>query len=137
MAKFAMAFVAGALALASPAFAYEVGDTISLTEPVIGCFKKEDAVGAMLKETVEGRAAAVKFAIAIQREGLAFYKATGRDPERFCDVISPALKFRHRVMEIGHTTVSGGVFICVRTILDDSGRLNTNPCMWVHMEKKQ
>jgi hypothetical protein len=141
MIRLCTAFIATLLALTAPADAYEVGEPIKITDPVVGCYRKEDTVTAMLEEIVHGKSGAVKYALKVQNEALAVYRATGRELDSFCDVISPS-RLQYRIMEMGQTTPSGGVFgdtkgafICVKAIFDEkTGRLS-NRCMWVHMKK--
>src|SRR6187200_2758982 len=110
MVRVCAAFIAMLLALAAPAAAYEVGETIKIIDPVVGCYRNEDTVTAMLEEIVHGKSSAEKYALKIQNEAIAVYRATGREVDSFCDVISPITTLQYRIMEVGQTTPKGGVF---------------------------
>jgi hypothetical protein len=132
------------LALAEPSDAYEVGETIKITEPIVGCYRNEDAVTAMLEEIVHGKSSAEKYALKIQNEALAVFRNTGREVDSFCDVISPIRTLQYRIMEVGQTTPKGGVFggsqgvlICIKAIFDDNTDRLSSRCMWVHMKKPE
>ena len=120
MTRLAAAFIVATLALAAPACAYDVGDVVKFTRPTVGCHQQSDTVAAMLQEERLGLRGGIEYAFKVQREA---------KPGSLCDVLSPTSSAEYRIVQMGRTTASGGVLICVQP----RDIKTTDPCMWAHM----
>jgi|SoiMethySBSTD1v2_1073268.scaffolds.fasta_scaffold251228_3 hypothetical protein len=120
MTRLATAFIVATLALTTPADAYDVGDVVKFTRPTVGCHQQSDTVAAMQQEERTGLRGGIEYAFKVQRTA---------KPGSSCDVLAATSSSEYRIVEMGHTTASGGVLICVQP----QDVTTKDPCMWAHM----